>query len=137
MAGEDGAAAKESDAFREFAADDEADRKSKAGMFGSDGSRAVLMRRKPVSRSAVRMGDLFVADMHVSDCLMQAPCRQSCESPSLATLPRLPRGRRDVPDCQCLCPTTIVRTTIERTWSSHNRVQRPRSAALVATAHPP
>jgi hypothetical protein len=84
IAGEPGPAAREREAFREFAAEEEADRNSKAGRFDSEGSRAVLMRRKPVSRSAVRMGDLFVADMQVSYCLMQARCRQSCEVPTLA-----------------------------------------------------
>jgi hypothetical protein len=71
IAGEFGPAARESEAFREFAAEDEADLNSKAGRFGSEGSRAVLMRRKPVSRSADRMGDLFLAIIHVSCCLMQ------------------------------------------------------------------
>ena len=70
IAGDPGAAARDSEALRELAAEEEADRNSKAGRFGSEGSRAVLMRRRPVSRSAVRMGDLFVADMHVSYCLM-------------------------------------------------------------------
>lgn len=61
IAGEPGPEGRLREAFRELAADDEADRNSKAGSLGSEGSRAVLMRRSPVSRSAVSMGDLFVA----------------------------------------------------------------------------
>ena len=130
IAGDAGAAARESEALREFAAEEEADRKSKAGRFGSEGSRAVLMRRKPVSRSAVRMGDLFVADMHVSYCLMQARCRQSCEVPTLACLPFIARASRRVTGLQCLILHFI------RTGSSHSRCSSPRSFALVATGHP-
>jgi hypothetical protein len=107
IAGEPGPAVREREAFREFAAEEEADRNSKAGRFDSEGSRAVLMRRKPVSRSAVRMGDLFVADMQVSYCLMQARCRQSCEVPTLACLPRIvARGSHRVLALQC-CPDNI------------------------------
>jgi hypothetical protein len=101
IAGDPGAAARVSEAFREFAAEEEADRNSNAGRFGSEGSRAVLMRRKPVSLSAVRMGDLFVADMHVSYCLMQARCRQSCEVPTLAGLPYITRASHRVTALQC------------------------------------
>jgi hypothetical protein len=101
IAGDPGAAARVSEAFREFAAEEEADRNSNAGRFGSEGSRAVLMRRKPVSLSAVRMGDLFVANMHVSYCLMQARCRQSCEVPTLAGLPYITRASHRVTALQC------------------------------------
>lgn len=131
IAGDPGAAARESEAFREFAAEEEADRNSKAGRFGSEGSRAVLMRRKPVSRSAVRMGDLFVADMQVSYCLMQALCRQSCAVPTVACLPHLARTSHRVSAFQCLLQQFI------RTWSSHNRHSHPRSVALVATVRLP
>jgi hypothetical protein len=77
IAGEPGPEGRLSEALRELAADEEADRNSKAGILGSEGSRAVLMRRSPVSRSAVRMGDLFVANKQVSYCLMHARCRRS------------------------------------------------------------
>ena len=130
IAGDPGAAARESEALREFAAEEEADRNSKAGRFGSEGSRAVLMRRKPVSRSAVRMGDLFVAGTHVSYCLVQARCRQSCEVPTLARWPSTARASRRVTALQCLVSHFI------RTGSSHSRCSSPRSFALVATAHP-
>lgn len=132
IAGDPGAAASESEALREFAAEEEADRNSKAGRFGSEGSRAVLMRRKPVSRSAVRMGDLFVADMHVSYCLMQARCRQSCQVPTLACLPYIARTSRrvTVTALQCLTQHFV------RTGSSHSRYSSPRSFALAATANP-
>jgi len=76
IAGEPGPEGRTSEALRELAADEEADRNSKAGSLGSEGSRAVLMRRSPVSRSAVRMGDLF-ANIQVSCCLMHVRCRRS------------------------------------------------------------
>lgn len=51
-----------------MAADAVGERRSREVRLGEEGMRACLMRLRPVSRSAVRMGDLFVADMHVSDC---------------------------------------------------------------------
>jgi hypothetical protein len=77
IAGEPGPEGRLSEALRELAVDEEADRNSNAGSLGSEGLLAVLMRRSPVSRSAVRMGDLFVASIQVSYCLMHARCRRS------------------------------------------------------------
>ena len=77
IAGDPGPEGRLSEALRELAADEDADRNSKARTLGSEGSRAVLMRRSPVSRSAVSMGDLFVANKQVSYCLMHAQCRRS------------------------------------------------------------
>lgn len=84
IAGDPGPEGRVSEAFRELAAEEEADRISKAGRTGEDG-RPVLMRRKPLSRSAVRMGDLFVAGsmsaivLCISDAWSHAMC---CDVPT-------------------------------------------------------
>lgn len=84
IAGEAGPEGRDREAFRELAAEELADRISNAGRVGEGGLCAVLMRRKPLSRSAVKMGDLFVAGMHVSYCHVQFGTIESCDVPSLA-----------------------------------------------------